>query len=125
MSLRYVRSNRDCGAADLAGHPVHLVLREARRQPVYLFGHRHRLLPHLEVAVRADSDFSASSYSLFTLSIRYSLLTIRSLDRSFGLLVAGQRHVAGALPWRQEIEITEFLGEPHLVVDDALLLIVV
>ena len=42
-----------------------------------------------------------------------------------GLLVAGQRHVARALPRREEIEIAEFLGEPHLVVDHALLLVVV
>ena len=41
------------------------------------------------------------------------------------LLVAGQRHVARALPRREEIEIAEFLGEPDLVVDNALLLVVV
>src|SRR3954465_4519336 len=44
---------------------------------------------------------------------------------SLGLFVAGQRHVAGALPRRKEIEIAEFLSEPHLVVDHALLLVVV
>src|SRR6478672_9486268 len=48
-----------------------------------------------------------------------------AIGLSLGLLVARQRHVARALPWREEIEIAEFLGEPHLVVDDALLLVVV
>src|SRR3954465_261590 len=44
---------------------------------------------------------------------------------SLRLFVAGQRHVSSALPRRQEIEIAEFLGESHLVVDHALLLVVV
>src|SRR5438034_8995157 len=48
-----------------------------------------------------------------------------AIRRSFGLLVAGQRQVARALPRRQKVEIAEFLGESHLVIDHALLLIVV
>src|SRR5437868_5363235 len=48
-----------------------------------------------------------------------------AIRRSFRLLVAGQRQVAGAFPRRQEIEIAKFLREPHLVVDHALLLVVV
>ena len=38
--------------------------------------------------------------------------------------VAGQ-HVVGAFPRRQEIEIAEFLRQPHRLVDDPLLLVVV
>ncbi len=42
----------------------------------------------------------------------------------FGLLVARQ-HVVRAFPRRQEIEIAEFLREPHRLVEHALLLVVV
>ena len=42
---------------------------------------------------------------------------------SFGLFVAG-KIVAHAFPWREEIELPEFLIEPHGLVDDALLLVV-
>ena len=41
-----------------------------------------------------------------------------------GLLVARQ-HVVRAFPRRQEIEVAEFLREPHRLVDHALLLVVV
>ena len=40
-----------------------------------------------------------------------------------GLLIARQR-IVGTLPWRDEIEIAEFLSEPYRRVGDALLLVV-
>src|SRR5690349_9668611 len=42
--------------------------------------------------------------------------------RGAGLLVAGQ-YLVHALPGRQEVEIAEFLLQPHRFVDDALLLV--
>src|SRR5436190_15226849 len=50
-----------------------------------------------------------------------SLFAIGLLPR---LLIA-RKHVARPLPWREKLEFAEFLGEPHRLVDDPLLLVVV
>src|SRR5271156_1067411 len=52
--------------------------------------------------------------------LRTSLIASACLP---SLLVAGQR-IVRTFPRRQEIEIAEFLGELHGIVDDALLLVV-
>src|SRR6266700_1603254 len=36
-----------------------------------------------------------------------------------------RQHIIGAFPWREKIEVAEFLGEPNRFVDDALELVVV
>src|SRR5580704_11122883 len=53
--------------------------------------------------------------------IRYSLFPIRYL--LLRLLIPRQR-IMRPLPWRQEIEIAELLGQVHRVVDHSLLLVV-
>src|SRR5262249_31549768 len=40
-------------------------------------------------------------------------------------LLVARKHVARTLPGREELEFAEFLGEPHRLVDDALLFVVV
>src|SRR3954452_1558375 len=70
---------------------------------------------------------SLNSHSRSPLTIRYSLFALTFISRPLparGLLVPRQA-VARTFPRREEIEIAEFLGEAHLLVHDALLLVVV
>src|SRR5215471_21183667 len=74
MTFSDIRRDRNSGASNLAGHAVNLLLRKISSQTICRLCHIDRLLPHLELSIRADPYFTVSFYSLF--ATHYSLPAI-------------------------------------------------
>src|ERR1700730_9607431 len=113
MALGDICRHRHSRSTNLACHPINLFLREARRQTVSPFGDHHGFLPDLQVTVRTDLYSRALLFA-----IRYSLFAT-------SLLIARQHRIIRTLPWREKIEVAEFLIEADRLIEHALLLVVV
>lgn len=115
MPLGNIRRHRRRRTTYLRCHSVRLIARKCLGQIVTGDSQFHCSLPHFQVTTGVDCH-------IIQLAIRHSLFATRYL--LLRLLISRQ-HILRALPWREEIEIAEFLRQPHLFVDDALLLIVI
>src|SRR6267142_1125561 len=100
VPFRDIGRNRSSSSPDLRSQPEQLFPRKLARQSIAGLRQGHGVLPYSQVPIRIDRWVGQTS-SLF--ATRHSLLAT-------SLLIAGQR-IISAFPWREEIELAEFLVE--------------